>query len=105
MAHDGARRCLPLASADVTLFADGACATPAFEQPVLACDVAASPTFVQTSSEEGARVFEVTGEQADLFESSNGTCRRHMPIVPSRGFSVREVDVARFAPVFERELP
>jgi hypothetical protein len=104
LAHDGARRCLPVASASVTLFADEACSVPAFEQLVLGCDAAASPRFVQSNGEDGARVFEVTGETAELYEASRGTCRRHTPIVPARGFFVSEVDVARFALVVEREL-
>lgn len=105
VAHDGSRRCLPVASASVTLFADETCTTRAFEQPITSCDRGAFPRFVQSAGEGGARVFEVTGEATELFDASAGTCRRHTPVVASRGFGVREVDVARFAPAGERELP
>jgi len=33
------------------------------------------------------------------------SCLRHVSVVPSRGYRVREVGVARFPQVGERELP
>ncbi len=103
LAHDGVQRCLPIASASATLFADADCTVAAFEQPVLACEQAPARRFVQTSGEDGAHVLEITGETAELYERTNGRCRPHASIVPSRGFSVTEADVTRFALVVERE--
>jgi len=106
VAYDGSRRCLPVASASITLFADDACTIPAFEQPVSTCDAGtAPPRLVQSASDDGARVFEVTGEARELFDASSGSCLRHVSVVPSRGYRVREVGVARFPQVGERELP
>lgn len=104
MAADGALRCLPVASATIELFADEACTTPAFADPILACERHAQPRFVRVDTEQGARVFEVTGEAPALYRAEGASCQRFAPLVPSLSLALRELDVTTFPLVTEREL-
>jgi hypothetical protein len=104
LAVDGRSRCLPSTLASVVLFSDPACESPAFVRPLTGCETGEPARFVRSSSADGARTFEVTGEASALFQVVNGACVPHTPPVPSRGFAVRELDVARFAEAVAREL-
>ncbi len=104
-AIDGVVRCLPTASATIDLFADASCIDPAFAEPISPCGEVPSRRFVRADEPDGARVFEVTGEATALHRLDGDACTRVTPIVPSRGYAVREVDVAGFVPALERELP
>jgi hypothetical protein len=96
LAIDGVIRCLPTVSAELNLFADDACSTPAFTLPVDDCSSSPRPRFVRVPTEAGARAFEVIQDASSLFESIAGECKPHVPALGSRGLALAEVDVSRF---------
>jgi hypothetical protein len=113
LAIDGEMRCLPAASATISLFSDASCATPAYAEPLTGCDQPA-PRFVRGSgganangdASTGARAYEVVGALAAtaLFTKTNASCVAFTPVVASRGFAVKEVDVATFPVALDRTL-
>jgi hypothetical protein len=95
-APGGARRCLPADGEDVSLFADAACAEPAFARASLgACDARVPrPRFVRDTAT--GRAFAVGRAVSSLFAMKGGACVPFEPLVPSAAFAASEVKVEQF---------
>jgi hypothetical protein len=103
LAEGGVLRCLPTAVVDVSMFADSACTTPAFVSVSTPGCEKPQASYVRSGGETGARVYKVTGEVPHAYQRRGQACVEASSSAGQRAFAASEIDLARFAPVEERE--
>jgi hypothetical protein len=93
-AFDGSTRCLPAASADVSIFGDAACTQPAFEQPTDPCGHTPVPTYLRSNGhayQVGALI------PGPLFAAASQGCINHIRTTNVPAYFASEIPVTRFA--------